>query len=47
MNVDAKGNPANSETRGLEIVTNGKDGAPYWESMMATNGVTGTARYVP
>ncbi|WP_405613294.1 restriction endonuclease fold toxin-2 domain-containing protein [Streptomyces sp. NBC_00076] len=43
----AMANPANSEIRGLEIVTNGKDGAPYWESMMAMNGVTGTARYVP
>ncbi|MFF0163848.1 restriction endonuclease fold toxin-2 domain-containing protein [Streptomyces sp. NPDC005263] len=43
----AMASPANSEIRGLEIVTNGKDGAPYWESMMAMNGVTGTARYVP
>jgi hypothetical protein len=40
-------NPANSEIRGLEIVTNGKDNAAYWESMMAMNGVTGSARYVP
>ncbi|WP_078652822.1 restriction endonuclease fold toxin-2 domain-containing protein [Streptomyces sp. NRRL F-525] len=43
----AMANPANSEVRGLEIVTNGKDSAPYWESMMAMNGVTGSARYVP
>ncbi|MFD8129085.1 restriction endonuclease fold toxin-2 domain-containing protein [Streptomyces mirabilis] len=43
----AMANPANSEIRGLEIVTNGKDNAVYWESMMAMNGVTGSARYVP
>lgn len=43
----AMANPANSEIRGLEIVTNGKDNAAYWESMMAMNGVTGSARYVP
>ncbi|MFF3940910.1 restriction endonuclease fold toxin-2 domain-containing protein [Streptomyces phaeofaciens] len=43
----AMDNPANSEIRGLEIVTNGKDNAAYWESMMAMNGVTGSARYVP
>ncbi|MGH1553370.1 restriction endonuclease fold toxin-2 domain-containing protein [Streptomyces sp. L7] len=43
----AMDNPANSEIRGLEIVTNGKTNAAYWESMMAMNGVTGSARYVP
>ncbi|KOG27718.1 restriction endonuclease fold toxin-2 domain-containing protein [Streptomyces resistomycificus] len=43
----AMANPANSEIRGLEIVTNGKDNAAYWESMMAMNGVTGSTRYVP
>ncbi|SOE56814.1 Restriction endonuclease fold toxin 2 [Streptomyces sp. OV198] len=43
----AMANPANSEIRGLEIVTNGKDNAAYWESMIAMNGVTGSARYVP
>jgi len=43
----AMANPANSEIRGLEIVTNGKDNAAYWESMMAMNGVPGSARYVP
>ncbi|WP_234311835.1 restriction endonuclease fold toxin-2 domain-containing protein [Streptomyces griseus] len=43
----AMANPANSEIRGLEIVTNGKDNAAYWESMMAMNGVTGSSRYVP
>ncbi|MGM9381574.1 restriction endonuclease fold toxin-2 domain-containing protein [Streptomyces antibioticus] len=43
----AMANPANSEIRGLEIVTNGKDNAAYWESMMAMNGVAGSARYVP
>lgn len=40
-------NPANSEIRGFEVVTNGKTNAAYWESMMAMNGVTGSARYVP
>ncbi|MDX3386487.1 restriction endonuclease fold toxin-2 domain-containing protein [Streptomyces niveiscabiei] len=43
----AMANPANSEIRGLEIVTNGKTNAAYWESMIAMNGVTGSARYVP
>ncbi|MEU7057597.1 restriction endonuclease fold toxin-2 domain-containing protein [Streptomyces sp. NPDC046197] len=43
----AMANPANSEIRGLEIVTNGEDDAAYWESMMLMNGVTGSARYVP
>ncbi|MFE5401609.1 restriction endonuclease fold toxin-2 domain-containing protein [Streptomyces sp. NPDC056580] len=43
----AMANPANSEIRGLEIVTNGKDSAVYWESMIAMNGVSGSARYVP
>ncbi|MFJ2391172.1 restriction endonuclease fold toxin-2 domain-containing protein [Streptomyces sp. NPDC087843] len=43
----AMANPANSEIRGLEIVTNGQDNAVYWESMIAMNGVTGSARYVP
>jgi hypothetical protein len=44
---DAMANPANKEIRGLEIVTNGTDNAAYWESMMAMNGVSGSARYVP
>ncbi|MFJ2723862.1 restriction endonuclease fold toxin-2 domain-containing protein [Streptomyces collinus] len=44
---NAMANPANSEIRGLEIVTNGKDNAAYWESMIAMNGVSGSARYVP
>ncbi|MFG3345234.1 restriction endonuclease fold toxin-2 domain-containing protein [Streptomyces sp. NPDC048018] len=33
--------------RGLEIVTNGKDGAASWQSMMAMTGTTGSTRYVP
>jgi hypothetical protein len=40
-------NPANSEIRGLEIVTNGMTNAAYWESMTAINGVSESARYVP
>ncbi|MFJ2825955.1 restriction endonuclease fold toxin-2 domain-containing protein [Streptomyces toxytricini] len=40
-------NPANKEVRGLEIVTNGKDNAAYWQSMMAITGTTGSTRYVP
>jgi hypothetical protein len=43
----AMANPANSEIRGLEVVTNGQDNAAYWESMMLMNGVSGSARYVP
>ncbi|MGW7459740.1 restriction endonuclease fold toxin-2 domain-containing protein [Streptomyces sp. NPDC054797] len=43
----AMGNPANSEIRGLEIVTNGKDNAAYWQSMMAMSGTPGSTRYVP
>jgi hypothetical protein len=44
---DAMANPANREIRGLEIVTNGKDSAAYWQSMMAMTGTTGSTRYVP
>ncbi|MFD7630500.1 restriction endonuclease fold toxin-2 domain-containing protein [Streptomyces sp. NPDC059851] len=40
-------NPTNKEVRGLEIVTNGKDNAAYWQSMMAITGTTGSTRYVP
>ncbi|MEU8433642.1 restriction endonuclease fold toxin-2 domain-containing protein [Streptomyces sp. NPDC029216] len=40
-------NPANSEIRGLEIVTNSKDNAAYWQSMMAMSGTPGSTRYVP
>ncbi|WP_327383479.1 restriction endonuclease fold toxin-2 domain-containing protein [Streptomyces sp. NBC_01207] len=40
-------NPANSEVRGLEIITNGKDNAAYWQSMMAMSGTPGSTRYVP
>ncbi|WP_412075594.1 restriction endonuclease fold toxin-2 domain-containing protein [Streptomyces xanthophaeus] len=40
-------NPANQEVRWLEIVTNGKDDAAYWESMMAITGTTGSTCYVP
>lgn len=43
----AMANPANSEKRGLEIVTNGKTNAAHWESMIAMNGATGSTRYVP
>ncbi|MBT2480249.1 restriction endonuclease fold toxin-2 domain-containing protein [Streptomyces sp. ISL-94] len=40
-------NTANSEIRGLEIVTNGKGNAAYWQSMMAMSGTPGSTRYVP
>ncbi|MGW4164033.1 restriction endonuclease fold toxin-2 domain-containing protein [Streptomyces sp. NPDC004788] len=43
----AMANPANSEIRGLEIVTNGRDNAAYWQSMMAMTGTPGSTRYVP
>ncbi|MEV0447504.1 restriction endonuclease fold toxin-2 domain-containing protein [Streptomyces sp. NPDC050600] len=43
----AMANPANSEIRGLEIVTNGRDNAVYWQSMMAMTGTPGSTRYVP
>ncbi|MFH8616829.1 restriction endonuclease fold toxin-2 domain-containing protein [Streptomyces sp. NPDC017979] len=43
----AMANPANSEIRGLEIVTNGRDNAAYWQSMMAMTGTSGSTRYVP
>ena len=44
---EAMANPANKETRGLEIVTNGKDSAAYWQSMMAMTGSPGSTCYVP
>ncbi|MFE3599780.1 restriction endonuclease fold toxin-2 domain-containing protein [Streptomyces sp. NPDC059142] len=43
----AMSDPRNSEIRGLEIVTNDKDSAGYWQSMMAMNSVKGTSRYIP
>ncbi|MFD5780524.1 restriction endonuclease fold toxin-2 domain-containing protein [Streptomyces sp. NPDC126933] len=43
----AMANPANGEIRGLEIVTNGRDNAAYWQSMMAMTGTPGSTRYVP
>lgn len=43
----AMANPANSEITGLEIVTNGRDNAVYWQSMMAMTGTPGSTRYVP
>ena len=43
----ALSDPRNDEIRGFEIITNDPDAAPYWQSMMAMSGVTGTARYVP
>ncbi|MFF7778916.1 restriction endonuclease fold toxin-2 domain-containing protein [Streptomyces tanashiensis] len=43
----AMANPANSEIKGLEIVTNGRDNAVYWQSMMAMTGTPGSTRYVP
>ncbi|MFE3186601.1 restriction endonuclease fold toxin-2 domain-containing protein [Streptomyces violascens] len=43
----AMSDPRNAQIRGMEIVTNDRSAAGYWQSMMAMNGVTGTARYVP
>ncbi|GGU07032.1 hypothetical protein GCM10010272_60390 [Streptomyces lateritius] len=43
----AMANPANSEIRGMEIVTNGRDNAVHWQSMMAMTGTPGSTRYVP
>lgn len=43
----ALSDPRNDEIRGFEIITNDQRSAPYWQSMMAMSGVTGTARYVP
>lgn len=39
--------PRNKEIRGLEIVTNSKGSAAYWQSLMGMTGVKGDARYVP
>ncbi|MEU4497154.1 restriction endonuclease fold toxin-2 domain-containing protein [Streptomyces sp. NPDC023998] len=38
---------ANPAIRGLESVTNGKDNAAYWQSMMAMTRTPGSTRYVP
>lgn len=35
------------QIRGLEIITNDKDAAAYWQTLMAARGVKGTARYEP
>ncbi|MFD4140998.1 restriction endonuclease fold toxin-2 domain-containing protein [Streptomyces sp. NPDC058572] len=34
------------EIRGLEIITNDKEAAPYWQTVMALQQVPGSARYV-
>ncbi|MGI5353053.1 restriction endonuclease fold toxin-2 domain-containing protein [Streptomyces sp. CA-250714] len=39
--------PRNKEIRGLEVVTNDRKAAAYWQSMMAMSGVKGDSRYVP
>ncbi|MFE9532551.1 restriction endonuclease fold toxin-2 domain-containing protein [Streptomyces sp. NPDC006691] len=38
---------AHKEIRGLSIVTNDKDAAAYWQTLMAQQGVKGTSQYVP
>ncbi|MEU4348992.1 restriction endonuclease fold toxin-2 domain-containing protein [Streptomyces sp. NPDC023838] len=43
----ALADPRNAQIRGLEIVTNDRSAVGYWQSMMAMNGVNGSARYVP
>lgn len=35
------------QIRGLEIMTNDKDAAAYWQTLMAVQQVSGTSRYVP
>ncbi|WP_185893254.1 restriction endonuclease fold toxin-2 domain-containing protein [Streptomyces sp. WAC08241] len=43
----AMASPANSGIRGLEIVTNGRGNAVYWQSMTARTGTPGSTRHVP
>ncbi|WP_258528069.1 restriction endonuclease fold toxin-2 domain-containing protein [Streptomyces sp. NBRC 110611] len=43
----AMSDPRNSQIKGLEIITNDKEGSAYWQSMMAMTGVQGTTRYEP
>ncbi|MEV8526133.1 restriction endonuclease fold toxin-2 domain-containing protein [Streptomyces sp. NPDC052000] len=43
----ALSDPRNAEIRGMEIVTNDRNAAGYWQSMLAMNGLNGAARYVP
>lgn len=35
------------QLRGLEIVTKDQSTVPYWDAMMAAQGVKGNARYAP
>jgi len=35
------------QIRGLEIISNDKDSAAYWQTLMAMQSVKGTSRYVP
>ncbi|WP_431980168.1 restriction endonuclease fold toxin-2 domain-containing protein [Streptomyces qinglanensis] len=42
----AMDDPRNKEIRGLEIVTNDRKAAAYWQTMMAMSGVKGDSRYV-
>ncbi|MFE2157035.1 restriction endonuclease fold toxin-2 domain-containing protein [Streptomyces lydicus] len=39
--------PNKGQIRGLEIVTNDQSTVPYWDAMMAAQGVKGYARYAP
>ncbi|MGW7490770.1 restriction endonuclease fold toxin-2 domain-containing protein [Streptomyces sp. NPDC054786] len=39
--------PNKGQIRGLEIVTNDQSSIPYWDAMMAAEGVKGYARYAP
>ena len=38
---------AHKEIRGLGIITNDRDAAAYWQTLMAQQGVKGTSQYVP
>ncbi len=38
---------AHHQIRGLEVITNDKDSAAYWQLLMAQQGVHGTTRYEP
>ncbi|MCZ1014385.1 restriction endonuclease fold toxin-2 domain-containing protein [Streptomyces noursei] len=44
---EAMSDPRNSKLKGLEIITNDKEGSAYWQSMMTMTGVQGTTRYEP
>ncbi|MFG2832503.1 restriction endonuclease fold toxin-2 domain-containing protein [Streptomyces sp. NPDC048434] len=44
---EAMSDPRNTKVKGLEIITNDKEGSAYWQAMMAMAKVQGTTRYEP